>query len=92
MNHQAAPKRIVPRYTEMVVVAQDLQPFLWDHPGGEAPLEKLILRTFRYGDFEQLKRIYQHYPEACRDIVSRYPDIKRGVKYWIKEWYGSNDR
>lgn len=91
MNHKNPPQRIVPRYTEKVAVAKDLQPFLWDHSDGMAPLEKLILRTFRYGDFEQLKRVYEHYPEECRDIVSRYPDIKRGVKYWIKEWYGSND-
>jgi len=91
MNHKAPPSRIVPRYTEMIEVPKDIQPFLWDHPTGKAPLEKLILRTFRYGDFGQLKRIYEHYPEACRDIVSWYPNIKRGVKYWIKDWYGSND-
>lgn len=30
------------------------------------------------------------YPEECYDVINRYDNIKRGVKYWINEWHGSN--
>jgi len=75
------------RFRSMTPVPEELQKFLWDHPDGKAPLEKLLLRTLEYGSFEQIKRIYSMYPEECYDIISRYDNIKRGVKYWIHEWH-----
>jgi len=84
-------QRIKTRFQQMVDVPADLKAYLWDHPGGKAPLEKLILRVCEYGHFGQLKTIYQQYPDECYDIINRYPDIKRGVKYWINDWHGKND-
>jgi hypothetical protein len=78
-------------FNNNVPVPEDLQKFLWDHPEGLAPLEKLLLRTFQYGSYEQLKKIYSQYPEQSVGIITRYSDIKRGVKYWIKEWHGEAD-
>jgi len=71
----------------MATVPKELQKFLWDHPDGKAPLEKLLLRTFEYGSFEQIKKYFRLYPEECYDLISRYDTIKRGVKYWINEWH-----
>jgi hypothetical protein len=80
--------RIPLRHKQEVKVPLDLQAYLWDHPTGMAPLEKLLLRTFRYCSFEQLKAIYRQYPEECFDTIQRHHDIKRGVRYWINYWHG----
>jgi len=79
-------ERIPIHYRAVVNVPADLQKFLWDYPEGKAPLEKLLLRTLEYGSFEQVKRIYRRYPEECYDVVNRYQHLKRGIKYWIREW------
>lgn len=74
------------RFKERVEVPREMRQYLWDHPEGSAPLEKMILRVFQYGSFGQLRFIFERYPAACFDIANRYTDVKRGVKYWINEW------
>lgn len=80
--------RIQIRVNQKVKAPEDLQAYVWDHPRGEAPLEKLILRTFKYGSFHQIRRIYNQYTLACYDIANKYPEVKRGVKFWINDWHG----
>jgi len=29
---------------------------------------------------------YKLYPEKTYNIAMKYPDIKRGVKFWVKRW------
>ena len=80
--------RIPLRYKKEVSVPKSLQKFLWDHTDKKAPLEKLILRTFKYGSYEQIKLLYEKYPDECFNVMQRHSDIKRGVSYWIKHWHG----
>lgn len=79
--------RVKWRYLKQVEIPQRYQTFLWDHPAGRAPLEKFLVRLFTYGQFEDLQWVYAHYPKESIDIISRYPDIRRGVKFWIRRWH-----
>lgn len=82
--------RIVPKFKEIVKVPKEFSKYLWDCPSKRSPLEKLILRVLNYGSFEEIKGIYQYYPEEVYDVVKKYPDIKRGVKFWVKKWHNGN--
>ncbi len=79
-------KRIKMVYKEWVEVPEPFRKFVWDALDGKAPLESIILKVLTYGKFEDIKRLYRMYPEETYSVVSRYPDIKRGVRYWIKRW------
>lgn len=74
------------RYPAPVEVPPIYQKFLWDHPEQVAPLEKFILRILTYGKFEDIRWLYNKYPEETKDIVRRYKEIKRGIRFWIKYW------
>ncbi len=78
--------RVVPKYKERVHIPEKYRRFLWDYPDGYAPLESFVLRVFKYGKFEDIKWIYDNYPDESYYVISTYPDTKRGVKYWIKRW------
>ena len=78
-------KRIKWDYFEKVDIPEQLKPYLWDCEG-RAPLEKLIYRTLIYGSFDDLRLIFRLYPEQTYRISLKYPDIHRGVRYWIKKW------
>ena len=54
---------------------------------GKAPLESIILKVLTYGKFEDIRTLYKMFPEETYSVVKRYPDIKRGVRFWIKRWY-----
>lgn len=79
--------RIPWKYKQPVEVPRQFKPLLWDHPEETAPLEKLIVRVFQYGSFEELRWLFTNYPQESFDTVERYADIKRGVKFWIRNWY-----
>lgn len=32
------------------------------------------------------KWLYEKYPEETFDVALRYPEIKRGVRFWIRVW------
>jgi hypothetical protein len=74
-------------YTETVEVPEQYRKFLWDYPGGKAPLEIVLLRLFTYGRFEDIRWAFSRFSEPSYQIILRYPDIRRGVKFWIKHWY-----
>ena len=78
-------KRIKWNYIKPVKIPESLKPHFWEYQDC-APLEILILRTLTYGSFEDIKKIYNLYPEETYKITLKYPKIKRGVKYWIERW------
>jgi hypothetical protein len=82
-------QRIKPFYTQKVPIPSNLTSLLWDEQD-TAPLEKLILRVLQYGNYEEIHTIYSLYSTETTDIVSRYPDIKRGVKFWVRYWNEHN--
>ncbi len=80
------PQRIKPTYKAIVRIPKKYKPFFWDCPEGKVILEKFILRILQYGRFDDLKWIYKKYPEETCEIAFKYPEIKRGVRFWIKWW------
>ncbi|MEW6094968.1 MAG: hypothetical protein AB1567_00365 [bacterium] len=78
--------RIKPKYKEFVRIPEDFKKYLWEYED-KATLETIILRVLIYGNFEELNTIYQLYPDKTYEITLRYPEIKRGVKFWIKKWH-----
>lgn len=75
-------------YFERVGIPERFSRYLWDYRQ-EAPLEILILRVLKYGSFEEIKNIFELYPDETYRISMKYPEIKRGVKFWIKRWKSS---
>jgi len=80
-------KRIIPKYMNKVSVPVSVQALLWDEKGRKAPLEKLILRILTYGRFKEVRWVYGRHPSETFEMLSRYPEIKRGVKFWIEHWH-----
>lgn len=76
--------RNIPVYIQRVAVPRELRPFMWDCPDGKAPLEKMVLRTLNYGNFAELRFVCRKFPVAARHIANTYPDIRRGVRYWVR--------
>ncbi|NPA42515.1 MAG: hypothetical protein GXO27_00590 [Chlorobi bacterium] len=79
-------KRIKPRYTQPVSVPPEHKSFLWDEKD-QAPLEKYVYRVLSYGNFRDIKNIFVRYPEAAHYVANTYPEIPRGVRYWVNVWY-----
>ena len=77
-------------YPQKVQVPERFRRYLWDY-GDYAPLERLITRVLRYGDFEEIREIYEKYPEETFTLAMRYPDVKRGVRFWIRRWHERSD-
>lgn len=80
------PQRIKPSHKAFVKIPEKYKLFFWDCSEGKVILEKFILRILQYGGFEDLKWLYRNYPEETYEIAIKYPEIKRGVKFWIKWW------
>ena len=79
-------QRIKPRYTRPVTIPQEHKPFLWDEKD-EAPLEKYVYRVLAYGNFRDIKSLFRRYPEVAHYVANTYPDLHRGVRYWINSWW-----
>lgn len=75
-------------FTEKVSIPDSLKDYLWEYKDF-APLEVLIKRVLQYGNFEEIKKIFELYPDETFQISLKYPDLRRGVKFWIKRWKGS---
>lgn len=75
-------------YFKKTKVPDKFSCYLWEYDE-EAPLEILILRVLQYGNFEEIREIFELYPEETYKIALKYPHIKRGVKFWIKKWKNS---
>jgi len=86
MKTMGPGSRIKWKYTQEVPVPEEWKVWLWDE-GAEAPLEKLIYRVLTYGKFEDIRKLYQMYPRETYELAFRYPDIRRGVKFWLKVWH-----
>ncbi len=85
-------KRVKMIYKQWVNVPEPFRKFVWDAMDGKAPLESIILKVLTYGKFEDIKKLYEMFPEKTLSVVERYPDIRRGVKYWIRKWARENER
>jgi hypothetical protein len=85
MKTTGKSERIKWTYFEKVKIPVQLKPYIWDSED-KVYLEKLIYRTLIYGSFNDLKLIFKLYPEETYEIAFKYPDIHRGVRYWIKKW------
>ncbi len=90
MRVKGPSKRIKWKYTQMVSVPKEWRVWLWDE-GEKAPLEKIIYRILTYGRFEDIRRVYKMYPKETYELAFRYPDIKRGVRFWIKVWHDEGE-
>ncbi len=80
--------RIKIKYKQKIKIPEEFKKYFWDEPDGFTFLEKFILRVFKYGSFEEIRRVYDKYSSEAYDIGFRYPDIKRGIKFWLKRWKG----
>ena len=72
-------------YFEKVDIPEKLRIYMWDC-GNDAYLEMLLLKTLTYGSFEDIKLIFELYPEQTYKIAFKYPEIPRGARYWVKLW------
>ncbi len=88
MNKDQLIQRIKWDYEKRVKIPEEFKVYLWEY-NEIAPLEILIKRVLKYGDFEEIRKIYEMYPEEVYKIAFKYPDTKRGVKFWIKRWKDS---
>lgn len=79
-------KRMKPEYLQKVEIPEKFKTYFWDCSNGETYLEKFILRILTYGTFEEIKYIYNQFPEETYKIAFKYPEIKRGVRFWVKLW------
>ncbi|MCM8776869.1 MAG: hypothetical protein NC905_01200 [Candidatus Omnitrophica bacterium] len=77
--------RVKITYRETVTIPEKYKDLFWDCKENTI-LEKYILRILTYGNLEDIKEVYNKYPEETFDITFKYPEIKRGVKFWIKRW------
>lgn len=84
--------RLKVTYTHKVKIPEKYKIFFWDEPSGFTFLEKFILRIFKYGTFEDIKWLLKKFPEECYEIALKYPDIKRGIKFWVKKWQNERNR
>lgn len=75
-------------YFEKIQISEKFSRYLWDYKE-RAPIEILIFRILKYGSFEEIKEIFELYPNETYKIAMKYPEIKRGVKFWIKKWKSS---
>jgi len=86
MDIRANSERLKIEYKKKVKIPEKHKSFFWDCHDGSVILEKYILRILTYGNFEGIKELYNEYPEETFKIAFKYPEIKRGVKFWIKKW------
>lgn len=75
-------------YFEKIKIPEKFKRYLWDYKE-EVSLEILILRILKYGKFEEIREIFELYPDETYKIAIKYPDVKRGVKFWIRLWKNS---
>ncbi|MDI6713557.1 MAG: hypothetical protein QMD43_00840 [Thermodesulfovibrio sp.] len=88
MKKERIIQRIKWDYEEKVKIPEEFKIYLWEYED-IAPLEILIRRVLKYGNFEEIRKIYEMYPDKVYKIALKYPDTKRGVKFWIKKWKDS---
>lgn len=82
-------QRIKIEYTTKVTIPKKYKSIFWDCEK-KTFLEKYILRILTYGNFKDIKDIYKKYPEETLNIAFKYPEIKRGIKFWIRLWKEQN--
>lgn len=85
MSKEQVIKRIKWNYEEKVKIPEKFKIYLWEY-NEIAPLEILIRRVLKYGNFEEIRKTYEMYPDEIYTVAFKYPDTKSGVRFWIKRW------
>ncbi len=80
-------QRVKWKYIQKFSIPEKNRKFLWDYPEGSAPLEIYLLRLLTYGSFEDIRNLFSQFPDEVNNMVQRYPQIHRGVIFWIRHWY-----
>ncbi len=86
MKVRGKAERIKWDYFELVEFPDRFKPFLWEY-GNKAHLEMVIYRVLYYGSFGDVLEVYRRWPEQTYRIALKYPDLHRGVKFWVRRWY-----
>lgn len=86
METTGAARRVRWEFADEVRFPPAFARYLWDHPDGRAPREKVVLRVLSYGRFQEIRRLFRRYPREAVSVADRYPGIRRGVRYWIGRW------
>jgi len=90
MKTTGQQKRIKPEYTQQIEMPSAYSHLLWDHPNGRAPLEKVIHRLLIYADIDKIKWLMTNYPQITYQLITKYPDVPRGAKFWVKKYYNND--
>lgn len=88
MKTQGKVERIKLEYVEKVEIPPEFKKYVWEYDD-KVYLEVLILRVLTYGSFDEIRKIYELYPDETYKVAFKYPEIKRGVKFWMKKWKNS---
>ncbi|NWF52837.1 MAG: hypothetical protein HXY47_07125 [Nitrospirae bacterium] len=88
MKKEQTIQRIKWDFKENVEIPTMFKIYLWEYKE-QAPLEMLIKRVLQYGSFDEIKRLYEMFPEQTYTVTFKYPEIKRGIRFWIKRWKNS---
>lgn len=54
-DQYANQERIKWKYKNLVNIPENMKMFFWNEHNKAVPLEKLIMRIFEYGNFEEIK-------------------------------------
>ena len=92
MKVRGPTERIVPKYTEWIEIPERFRAFVWDALEGKTPLEDIILKVLLYGKFEDIRDAFALYPDAVIHVALSYPEIHRGIRFWIKKWRDERDK
>jgi len=57
----------------------------------DGPPQKLNLKSFNLWRLQKIKKIYTLFLDETYKVTFKYPEIKRGVRYWIKKWHNGKD-
>ena len=86
MRTTGEPRRIPMVYKDWVEVPAPFRKFVWSTLEGKVPLEDLFVKVLTYGRFEDIRELFRRYPRETRDVMERYADLRRGVRYWVRRW------
>ncbi len=80
-------QRLKWKYTRAISYPAKYHKFLWDYSDGSAPLEIYLLRLLTYGNYENIRKLFSQFPQQTYEMIQRLPQIRWGVKFWIRKWY-----
>ena len=93
MKTTGPTKRIKPKFTQKVLVPEELQSWAWDAVDRSILLETLVYRVLSSSSsYEAVSLVYSLWPEACKYVVEAYDDVFRGCRSFVQEWEKNSER